>query len=54
MKKRSRNLLLFSWPWKKKNVETEKEPPKVYSALEVARHIVNCYEMTFVKQKITF
>ena len=41
MKKRSRNLLLFSWPWKKKNVETEKEPPKVFSALEVARHIVN-------------
>lgn len=41
MKKRSRNLLLFSWLWKKKNVETEKEPPKVYSALEVARHIIN-------------
>ena len=41
MRKRSRNLLLFSWLRKKKNVETEKEPPKVYSALEVARHIIN-------------
>ena len=41
MRKRSRNLLLFSWPWKKKNVKIEKEPPKVYSALEVARHIIN-------------
>ena len=41
MRKRSRNLLLFSWFEKKKHVETEKEPPKVYSALEVARHIIN-------------
>lgn len=41
MRKRSRKLLLFSWFGKKKHVKTEKEPPKVYTALEVARHIIN-------------
>lgn len=41
MRKRSRKLLLFSEQRKKKNVETKKEPSKIYSALEVARHIVN-------------
>ena len=44
---------MTEWFTKKKKTENRKEP-EVYSALEVARHIVNCYEMTFVKQKITF